>query len=84
VVSSGVTGPDGLPGGSLVAQDAVGGILTLTLLPGLTGQLPLQPPGNAGAWRYDVQVERSPDQVRTYDDGTLSVKADVTRRTSVP
>jgi hypothetical protein len=83
-VDSGVTGPDGTPGGSVVAQDAAGGILTITLLPALTTQLEAAPPGGTGPWRYDVQVMRGPDAIRTYDDGTLTVKPDVTRRTTTP
>ena len=84
VTDSGVTAPDGTSGGTFAATDAAGGVLALTLYPRLTTQLPSVPPGTTGPWHYDVQVMRGADAVRTYDDGTLRVLADVTRRTVVP
>jgi hypothetical protein len=84
-LTSGVVGPDGASGGTFLADDVAQGVLNLVLLPRLTTQLPAAPPGG-GQWQYDVQVEvgNNPDDVRTFDDGTLRVIADVTRRTSVP
>lgn len=85
VVSSGVTGPDGQPGGTFVVEAPDTGQATITLLPRLTTQLASTPPGGAGNWRYDVQMEfGSPDDVRTWDEGSLKVEADVTRRQTIP
>lgn len=84
VVSSGVVGPDGQAGGLFDAPAIAGGQMQITLYPRLTTQLPTAPPGGTGIWRYDVQVLRSPEEVHTWDDGTLKVTPDVTRRTVAP
>jgi len=84
VTSSGVVGPDGQAGGSFVVAAPETGQATVTLLPRLTTQLASVPPGGTGSWRYDVQLMWHPDDVRTWDDGTLKVEADVTRRETVP
>jgi hypothetical protein len=83
VVTSGVTGPDGSAGGTFVADGIGTGQMTLRLLPHLTTALPLQPAGG-GQYRYDVQLAWTPDEVHTFDEGTVTVSPDVTRRTSMP
>jgi hypothetical protein len=37
---------------------------------------------NAGNYVYDIQMKDSTGNITTIDDGTVTVKADVTRRTS--
>jgi hypothetical protein len=84
VTGSGVVGPDGQPGGSFEVTSPDAGQATITLLPRLTTQLATVPPGGSGSWRYDVQLMFAPDDVRTWDDGSLKVEPDVTRRQTVP
>lgn len=84
VVTSGVVGPDGAVGGSFDAPSGVAtGEMRLTLLPSLTTKL-ASPAG--GQMRYDVQVSFAgvATDVQTWDEGTVTLSPDITRRTSVP
>jgi hypothetical protein len=84
VVTSGVTGPDGQPGGSFTAPSGVAtGELLLTLLPSLTTKLSASPAGG-GQFRYDVQISWSATEIATWDEGSVQISPDVTRRVTVP
>ena len=85
--TSQVIGPDGrTDGGAYGALNVAQGQLQLDLYPALTTLLASAPPGSGGQWRYDIQVQAGsdPKEIHTWDEGTLSVRPDVTRRTSTP
>lgn len=82
VVSSGVTGPDGASGGSFVSASPASGQMTLTLLPRLTTSLPT--PAGGATWKYDIQIQFAADDLRTWDEGSVGLVPDITRRVTVP
>ena len=62
----------------LSTVDIAAGKLRLTVLPGNTiGQADKR-------FLYDIQVRLATDDIKTWDEGTLTINADLTQRTTTP